>query len=127
MNGPKQVPWSPNKRAPTDASRLSQQDSCSTRCPQIQGPAEASQLSQHDRLSYENWTGKYELPIHVTKELYLPGDAADPRDAASTFQFPVKDGDWISNAVEANRYIRNRRYKPKINDANTTQPPTANS
>ena len=67
----------------------------------------------YDRLSYENWTGTYELPVHEAKELYIPGSAADSRDASSSFQLPVKDGDWKSMAEEANRYVRNRRYKKK--------------
>ena len=80
----------------------------------------------YDRLSYENWTGKYELPVHETKELYILGSAADSRDASSSFQFPVKDGDWKSMAEEANRYVRNRRYKKKNkpdNDTVTTSVP----
>ena len=70
----------------------------------------------YDRLSYENWTGKYEPPAHVTKEIYIPGQAADSRDAASVHQFPVKDGDWVSKAVGENRYVRNRHGKKKKSD-----------
>ena len=42
----------------------------------------------------------------------VPGEAADSRETPGIFQFPVKDGDWRSKAVEANRYIR-KRYKKK--------------
>ncbi len=34
----------------------------------------------YDKESYENWTGKTALPMHATKEIYLPGQAPDSRD-----------------------------------------------
>ena len=72
----------------------------------------------YDRTSYENWNGKYELPIHVTKELYIPGGYADSRDLHKTFRFPVEDGGWKSQAPSMNRYVR--RYKRKAPTDNET-------
>ena len=46
----------------------------------------------YDRTSYENWKGVIDLPIHTTKELYVPGTAADSKDP-DEFQFPVRDGE----------------------------------
>ena len=51
----------------------------------------------YDRVAYKNWNGKLDLPVHTTKELYVPGDAADSRDLPG-FQFPVRNGDWKSQA-----------------------------
>ena len=51
----------------------------------------------YDRMAYENWDGKFVLPIRATKELYLPGTTADSRDLPD-FQFPVRDGEWKSQA-----------------------------
>ena len=65
----------------------------------------------YDRTFYENWNGNIDIPVHVTKELYLPGDAADSRDK-NEFQFPVRDGDWRSKAPSLNRYIQ-RRYSKR--------------
>ena len=67
----------------------------------------------YDRVSYENWKGVRPLPVHVTKELYLPGEAADSKDR-DEFQFPVRDGDWNSQAPTLNRYIQGRyKKRPK--------------
>ena len=65
-----------------------------------------------DRVNYENWTGKCELLIRIKQELYIPGDNADSRDATNVFQFPVKDGDWKSQAPSLNRYVQ-KRYRKK--------------
>ena len=59
----------------------------------------------YDRLAYENWDGKLPLSVHTTKELYIPGQAADSRDLPE-FQFPVRDGDWKSKAPMLNRYVQ---------------------
>ena len=61
----------------------------------------------YDRLSYQNWDGIRDLPVHTTKELYLPGSAADSRDDED-FQFPVRDGDWKSKALTLNCYIQRK-------------------
>ena len=74
----------------------------------------------YDRTSYENWKGLIDLPIHTTKEIYIPGDAADSRDAPE-FQFPVRDGDWHSKAPELNRY-RKTRYKKRDTKASGEGP-----
>ena len=63
----------------------------------------------YDRTSYENYKGHREVPIHTTKEIYLPGTAADSRDS-DQYQFPVKDGDWKSQAPQLRRYIQ-RKYR----------------
>ena len=65
----------------------------------------------YDRTSYENWKGVIDLPTHTTKELYVPGTAADSKDP-DEFQFPVRDGEWQSKAPELNRY-RKSRYKKR--------------
>ena len=66
----------------------------------------------YDRMAYENWNGQGDLPVHTTKELYVPGTAADSKDLPN-FQFPVRDGDWVSKAPTLNRYVHGRKYKKK--------------
>ena len=65
----------------------------------------------YDRVFYENWKGNIDVPVHTTKELYLPGEAADSRDE-DAFQFPVRDGDWVSKAPSLNHYRRRYSKRP---------------
>ena len=74
----------------------------------------------YDRVSYENWKGIGDLPIHVTKELYLPGTTPDSRDQ-DEFQFPVRDGDWKSMAPSLSRYKHRRYAKPAKRGAKPTE------
>ena len=62
-------------------------------------------------MAYENWDGKRDLPVHTTKEVYVPGSTPDSKDLPD-FQFPVKDGDWKSKAPMLNRYVP-RKYRKK--------------
>ena len=78
----------------------------------------------YDRMAYENWDGMRDLPVHTTKELYVPGSTPDSRDERY-FQFPVRDGLWSSKAPSLNRYVRGRkRYvkRPKPANADAAEP-----
>ena len=71
----------------------------------------------YDKDAYENRDGSRDLPIHTTKELYVPVSTPDSIDEPD-FQFPVRDGQWVSMAPLLNRYVRGRRSK-------TTRPKTS--
>ncbi|MDP7647001.1 MAG: hypothetical protein QGH82_02875, partial [Candidatus Woesearchaeota archaeon] len=45
----------------------------------------------YDYEAYQNWTGSYNLPLHTTKEIYLPGQAPDSKED-DAFVFPAAIG-----------------------------------
>ena len=64
----------------------------------------------YDYEAYQNWTGSYNLPLHTTKEIYLPGQAPDSKED-DAFVFPAAIGEIRSKCTEAPKYVKGKSKK----------------